>query len=193
MVFIASRKVFGICFQKNNFLRRPCASRRVIHSLCKISKSSYSGEKGILLYSSQIIIQHDHKNLIDNLSIDQSQSHAGECWKCGTPLNGQQVVCGSESTKSTLSNEKTGCGAIQRIVADNVNFFQLFNLPTSYSLDDKTLEMAYKSLQKQLHPDKFAKACNKEKDISTEASALVNHAYSVFFFLSFVFSFFVVI
>jgi molecular chaperone HscB len=72
----------------------------------------------------------------------------------------------------------TGCGAVQRVNADNMDFFALFNLPASFALDEKALETAYKTLQKQLHPDKFAKASFEEKNISTETSALVNHAYA---------------
>lgn len=99
------------------------------------------------------------------------------CWKCSSSLLSNEVICANES-----------CGAVQPVAAkDDVNFFNLFGIKPTFEVDDKGLEGAYKNLQKQLHPDKFAKAGRDEREISTQTSAFVNHAYTVnvLFFLLF--------
>ena len=46
-----------------------------------------------------------------------------------------------------------------------------------FDLDVKTLEGEYKSLQKQLHPDKFAQRPPEEQKLSAEQASVVNVAY----------------
>jgi molecular chaperone HscB len=57
------------------------------------------------------------------------------------------------------------------------NHFQLFGLPASYRVDDAALERAYRDLQSDVHPDRFAGAGDTEKRLALQASARVNEAY----------------
>jgi len=46
-----------------------------------------------------------------------------------------------------------------------------------FSIDDSTLDRQYKHLQRQLHPDKFSNKSEQEREMSAEASSLVNEAF----------------
>eukprot|EP00232_Nephroselmis_pyriformis_P019186 CAMPEP_0182900024 /NCGR_PEP_ID=MMETSP0034_2-20130328/28500_1 /TAXON_ID=156128 /ORGANISM="Nephroselmis pyriformis, Strain CCMP717" /LENGTH=196 /DNA_ID=CAMNT_0025034139 /DNA_START=149 /DNA_END=739 /DNA_ORIENTATION=+ len=57
-------------------------------------------------------------------------------------------------------------------------YFDLFGMSRPvFDLDVKTLEGEYKSLQKQLHPDKFAQRPPEEQKLSAEQASVVNVAY----------------
>ena len=43
------------------------------------------------------------------------------------------------------------------------NYFELFDLPTSYDVDISELSTRYRMLQAAVHPDKFANASDLEK------------------------------
>ncbi|KAK9829232.1 hypothetical protein WJX72_004652 [[Myrmecia] bisecta] len=49
----------------------------------------------------------------------------------------------------------------------------------TFDVDVGDLEKTYKSLQRQLHPDKFATQREEEKEYSAQQSALVNQAYNI--------------
>lgn len=57
------------------------------------------------------------------------------------------------------------------------NFFQLFGVPESYQLDSTALEQHYRTLQSQVHPDKFAHLSEAEQRVSMQYSTRVNEAY----------------
>ncbi|MHB0991550.1 MAG: Fe-S protein assembly co-chaperone HscB [Burkholderiales bacterium] len=59
----------------------------------------------------------------------------------------------------------------------NRNHFELFGLPVAFELDSAELETAYRSLQGQVHPDKFAHLSDAEKRASMQWSSRVNEAY----------------
>lgn len=56
------------------------------------------------------------------------------------------------------------------------NYFELFDLPVQFELDNKALEFRYRELQKQLHPDKFASRPDAERRWSMQAAGRVNEA-----------------
>ena len=56
------------------------------------------------------------------------------------------------------------------------NYFQLFDLPESYHVDQLQLSDRYRSLQKQLHPDRFAHAGEREQLRAVQYTAHVNEA-----------------
>ena len=62
-----------------------------------------------------------------------------------------------------------------------VNFcsfcFVTFRAVDTFDIDVRQLEAKYKSLQKDLHPDKFGQCGAKQQEYSAEHSSLVNHAY----------------
>jgi molecular chaperone HscB len=57
------------------------------------------------------------------------------------------------------------------------NHFELFDLPVRYRVDPAMLDAAYRALQTEVHPDKFAAASDGEKRVALQASARVNEAY----------------
>jgi len=57
------------------------------------------------------------------------------------------------------------------------NFFELFGLEVQFELNESELTSRYRSLQSQVHPDKFANATEKERLLSVQKAALVNDAY----------------
>lgn len=59
----------------------------------------------------------------------------------------------------------------------SVNFFELFGLPVRFSLDTKTLDAAYREVQSQVHPDRFADKSDAERRLSMQRATQANEAY----------------
>lgn len=57
------------------------------------------------------------------------------------------------------------------------NHFQLFGLAQSFRLDAAQLELAFRALQAQVHPDKSAHLSDAEQRLAMQRSTLVNEAY----------------
>lgn len=57
------------------------------------------------------------------------------------------------------------------------NYFELFGLPPRYRFDPGSLERAYRQLQSEVHPDRFAGAGDAQKRVALQSSAHVNEAY----------------
>jgi molecular chaperone HscB len=57
------------------------------------------------------------------------------------------------------------------------NHFQLFGLPARYRVDQDALDAAYRALQTEVHPDRYASASDADKRLALQASARVNEAY----------------
>ncbi len=57
------------------------------------------------------------------------------------------------------------------------NFFELFNLPAQFDVNDKALDTAYRNIQCRVHPDRFVTASATEKRIAMKYASLVNDAY----------------
>jgi molecular chaperone HscB len=55
--------------------------------------------------------------------------------------------------------------------------FELFDLPARFELDGVQLDAAYRHLQVQVHPDKFAHLPESEQRVSMQWSTRVNEAY----------------
>lgn len=58
----------------------------------------------------------------------------------------------------------------------NSNFFELFDLPVAFDVDLDQVQRRYMSLQKQVHPDKFANSSDHEKRISMQQTSWINEA-----------------
>jgi len=58
-----------------------------------------------------------------------------------------------------------------------VNYFQLFNIEVSFDVDIQQLSSSYQTLQKTVHPDKFAHASEQEQRIAVQKSAHINDVY----------------
>jgi molecular chaperone HscB len=55
--------------------------------------------------------------------------------------------------------------------------FALFGLPVSYALDSARLDQAYRDIQAEIHPDKFAHAGEAEQRLAMQWATRVNEAY----------------
>jgi molecular chaperone HscB len=57
------------------------------------------------------------------------------------------------------------------------NYFALFGLPPRYRFDPEKLDAAYRTLQRAVHPDRFAAADDAQRRVALQSSARVNEAY----------------
>ena len=62
---------------------------------------------------------------------------------------------------------------------EKLNYFTLFGLPTDFNISAARLEAAYLTLQKNAHPDKFARADSLQRNLANQHTALVNLAYGL--------------
>jgi molecular chaperone HscB len=58
------------------------------------------------------------------------------------------------------------------------NHFEILGLPLAYAVDPSRLESGYRSLQSQVHPDKFAAASEAERRVAMQWAARANEAYT---------------
>jgi molecular chaperone HscB len=57
------------------------------------------------------------------------------------------------------------------------DFFGLFGLTPAFRLDESTLDSAYREVQAQVHPDRYAHLSDTEKRVSMQWATRVNEAY----------------
>lgn len=57
------------------------------------------------------------------------------------------------------------------------NHFELFELPVTFAIDAERLDQAYRAIQSEIHPDKFADAGDAEQRLSMQWSTRINEAY----------------
>jgi len=57
------------------------------------------------------------------------------------------------------------------------NHFDLFQLPQKFAIDMSALDSAYRNVQGQVHPDKFASASDAEKRVAMQWATRANEAY----------------
>jgi len=58
-----------------------------------------------------------------------------------------------------------------------LNYFQLFGIEQSFDIDLNQLSQTYQTLQKAVHPDRFAHASSQEQLLAVQKSAEINDAY----------------
>lgn len=58
-----------------------------------------------------------------------------------------------------------------------MDYFTLFGLPFSYSIDLEQLTYRYQKLQRQHHPDRFANQPESDKLVALQQAATINAAY----------------
>ncbi|MBI0327934.1 Fe-S protein assembly co-chaperone HscB [Burkholderia plantarii] len=57
------------------------------------------------------------------------------------------------------------------------SYFELFHLPAQFALDADALDAAYRAVQSQVHPDRFAAAGDAQKRIAMQWATRANEAY----------------
>lgn len=58
------------------------------------------------------------------------------------------------------------------------NYFELFDMPEEFALDQLTLGRRYRQLQREMHPDRYAGASAHEQRLAVQYSSLINQAYA---------------
>ena len=84
------------------------------------------------------------------------------CWSCRGPVAGQALFCHT-------------CGAVQPPRA--LDHFARLGLPRGFEIDLAELGKRYFGLQRNLHPDRFARRTPKERAIAESQAASLNEAY----------------
>jgi molecular chaperone HscB len=84
------------------------------------------------------------------------------CWSCSVAHNDSTLFC-------------PHCSKIQPPVGGD--YFSVFSLPPRLNLDLQALEAEFHRLSRKLHPDRFARATEQEKEWSLADTALLNDAY----------------
>ena len=57
------------------------------------------------------------------------------------------------------------------------DYFTLFGLPRRFRFDGDKLDAAFRALQRDIHPDRFASATEAARRLALQSSARVNEAY----------------
>jgi molecular chaperone HscB len=87
------------------------------------------------------------------------------CWNCGRatepPYGGAVLFC-------------PGCNALQPPPSD---YFALFALSPRLALSPDELQQSFYSLSRALHPDRFVRKSERERQYSLEASSVLNDAW----------------
>jgi len=58
-----------------------------------------------------------------------------------------------------------------------LNYFQLFGIEVTFDVDLNQLSQTYQTLQKAVHPDRFAHASSQDQLLAVQKSAEINDAY----------------
>ncbi|WP_094751819.1 Fe-S protein assembly co-chaperone HscB [Psychromonas sp. CD1] len=58
-----------------------------------------------------------------------------------------------------------------------MNYFEIFSLVPSFSIDLVLLGNTYRNLQKQYHPDKYVMSCASKRLVAMQKSTEINDAY----------------
>src|SRR5947207_2753880 len=82
--------------------------------------------------------------------------------------------CGAQSGRAHFCS---GCGKIQPIPMEGVDYFSFFELPRKLRIDESELEKSFYALSRQFHPDYFMSGGEPERQASTERSSMLNDAY----------------
>lgn len=85
-----------------------------------------------------------------------------ECWSCAVAHNESTLFC-------------PHCSKIQP--PPGANYFSVFGLQPHLNIDLAALENGFHRLSRKLHPDRFARASENEKEWSLADTALLNDAY----------------
>ena len=84
------------------------------------------------------------------------------CWSCSIGHNDSTLFC-------------PHCSKIQP--PPGGDYFKVFSLQPAFRVDLSSLETEFHRLSRKLHPDRFARAAENEKEWSLADTALLNDAY----------------
>jgi molecular chaperone HscB len=84
----------------------------------------------------------------------------GACWQCRQPA-GEGLFCQS-------------CGSLQ---SPPHGFYEFLGLQPALQLDTALLQDSFYQLSRRLHPDRYSRKSEQERNYSLEATAILNDAY----------------
>ncbi|MEJ2360283.1 MAG: Fe-S protein assembly co-chaperone HscB [Gammaproteobacteria bacterium] len=61
--------------------------------------------------------------------------------------------------------------------ASTQNYFELFDLPVAFEIDNASLAERYRDLQRAAHPDRYANATERERREAMQMAANINEAF----------------
>uniref|UniRef100_A0A0K0DMN1 J domain-containing protein n=1 Tax=Angiostrongylus cantonensis TaxID=6313 RepID=A0A0K0DMN1_ANGCA len=94
---------------------------------------------------------------------------------CGKILSN----CGRpQETNCWNCTDAVKCHTIQPPV-ETQNLFEYIGIPVSFDIEESVLKKRFRELQSKLHPDKFVRASEHEKEISDEHSRKLNESYKI--------------
>lgn len=88
------------------------------------------------------------------------------CWNCGQQLG-------------ATAGESLNCPQCHALQPPPENYFDLLGLPHTLSLDTQALQDRFYELTRKLHPDRFTRKSEREKQYSLDASSILNDAYRI--------------
>lgn len=84
------------------------------------------------------------------------------CWSCSVAHNASTLFC-------------PHCSKIQPAIT--ADYFSAFSIEPKLNIDLATLETEFHRLSRKLHPDRYARATDQEKEWSLADTALLNDGY----------------
>ena len=84
------------------------------------------------------------------------------CWSCSVAHNDSTLFC-------------PHCSKIQPAAAGD--FFRVFGLERGFEIDLDALEQEFHRLSRKVHPDRFARSSETERQLRLADTALLNDAY----------------
>jgi molecular chaperone HscB len=98
---------------------------------------------------------------MNTVRTSESSIATTNCWSCSAQLKQSALFC-------------EHCGKIQ---PPSGGYFSVFGLEPRLNLDLGVLEHQFHKLSRKLHPDRFGRATEQEKEWSLASSSLLNDAY----------------
>src|SRR3954465_4389587 len=98
------------------------------------------------------------------------------CPTCTAPSSTTRAKVSTKASSSATPMSKTSAAAGKALTSSG-NHFELFGLQPAFALDSEALERAYREIQSQVHPDRFAHAGDAERRASLQWTTRVNEAY----------------
>ena len=59
------------------------------------------------------------------------------------------------------------------------NFFEIFSIPSGWHVDLGDLDIRYRALQQEFHPDRYATKSDVEKRLAVQTASLINQAFEI--------------
>lgn len=104
--------------------------------------------------------------MMQNAATTTTAAQGIACWSCSAVIDDSALFCPE-------------CGKIQPPLdgTRGGNYFSVFGLVPMLNLDLGMLEHQFHKLSRKLHPDRFGRASEQEKEWSLAQSSLLNDAY----------------